>query len=208
MAILAKNGKPIINEPAVVTLDLGLPPDPTNASEGLACLAEILQHKPDCKVIVITGSTDTEHALKAIGLGAYDYYQKPIDVDVLNVIVERAFKLAELEAENRALKQATVKQQDIIGNSDAILKACRMVEKIAPTEITTLLLGESGTGKKFLPALFTSKVQEQPSHLWLLTALQFLIICLRANSLVMKKAHLLALIKPHLAKSKLPMAGP
>ena len=135
-------------EPAVVTLDLGLPPDPTNASEGMACLTEILQHNPDTKVIVITGSTDTEHALQAVALGAYDYYQKPIDVDVLNVIVARAFKLSELEAENRALKLANVKSQDIIGNSEAILKACRIVEKIAPTEITTLLLGESGTGKE------------------------------------------------------------
>jgi two-component system NtrC family response regulator len=135
-------------EPAVVTLDLGLPPDPSNASEGLACLTEILQHNPDCKVIVITGSTDTEHALQAVALGAYDYYQKPIDVDVLNVIVNRAFKLSELEAENRALKASNYKSQDIIGNSEAILKACRMVEKIAPTEITTLILGESGTGKE------------------------------------------------------------
>lgn len=135
-------------DPAVVTLDLGLPPDPTNASEGLACLAEILQYKPECKVIVITGSTDTEHALQAIGLGAYDFYQKPVDVDVLNVIVSRAFKLAQLEAENKALKQASYKQQDIIGTSEAISKASRMVEKIAPTEITTLLLGESGTGKE------------------------------------------------------------
>jgi two-component system NtrC family response regulator len=136
------------HEPAVVTLDLGLPPDPTNASEGLACLTDILLQAPDTKVIVITGNTDTEHALKAIALGAYDYYQKPIDVDVLNVIVARAFKLSELEAENRALKAAGYKSQDIIGNSDAIQKACRMVEKIAPTEITTLLLGESGTGKE------------------------------------------------------------
>jgi two-component system NtrC family response regulator len=135
-------------EPAVVTLDLGLPPDPTNASEGMACLTEILQHNPDTKVIVITGSTDTEHALQAVALGAYDYYQKPIDVDVLNVIVARAFKLSELEAENRILKSANYKSQDIIGNSESILKACRMVEKIAPTEITTLLLGESGTGKE------------------------------------------------------------
>lgn len=135
-------------EPAVVTLDLGLPPDPTNASEGLACLTEILQQFPQTKVIVITGSTDTEHALQAISLGAYDYYQKPIDVDVLNVIVSRAFKLSELEAENRALREGNHKVQDIIGNSEAILKACRMVEKIAPTEITTLLLGESGTGKE------------------------------------------------------------
>lgn len=135
-------------EPAVVTLDLGLPPDPTNASEGLACLTEILQQFPLTKVIVITGNTDTEHALQAVSLGAYDYYQKPIDVDVLNVIVSRAFKLSELEAENRALREGSLRQQDIIGNSEAILKACRMVEKIAPTEITTLLLGESGTGKE------------------------------------------------------------
>ena len=135
-------------DPAVVTLDLGLPPDPTNASEGLACLNEILQYNPATKVIVITGSTDTEHALQAVALGAYDYYQKPIDVDVLNIIIARAFKLSELEAENKALKASSSKSQDIIGTSEQILKACRMVEKIAPTEITTLLLGESGTGKE------------------------------------------------------------
>ena len=135
-------------EPSVVTLDLGLPPDPANASEGLACLNEILTSAPDCKVIVITGNTDNEHALKAIALGAYDYYQKPLDADVLNIILARAFKISELEAENRSLKSANVNNNDIIGNSDAILKACRTVEKIAPTEITTLLLGESGTGKE------------------------------------------------------------
>jgi two-component system, NtrC family, response regulator len=135
-------------EPAVVTLDLGLPPDPANASEGLACLNDILSIQPDCKVIVITGNTDNEHALKAVALGAYDYYQKPIDADILNIILQRAFKISELERENRALKSANPGNTDIIGNSDAILKACRTVEKIAPTEITTLLLGESGTGKE------------------------------------------------------------
>ncbi|MBU2113600.1 MAG: PEP-CTERM-box response regulator transcription factor [Gammaproteobacteria bacterium] len=135
-------------EPSVVTLDLGLPPDPANASEGLACLSEILTSAPDCKVIVITGNTDNEHALKAIALGAYDYYQKPLDADVLNIILARAFKISELEAENRSLKSANVNNNDIIGNSEAMLKACRTVEKIAPTEITTLLLGESGTGKE------------------------------------------------------------
>lgn len=135
-------------EPAVVTLDLGLPPDPANASEGLACLNEILSIQNDCKVIVITGNTDNEHALKAVSLGAYDYYQKPIDADVLNIILARAFKLTELESENRALKSAGINNSDIIGNSDSILKACRTVERIAPTEITTLLLGESGTGKE------------------------------------------------------------
>ncbi|MFT7195249.1 MAG: two-component system NtrC family response regulator, partial [Rheinheimera aquimaris] len=135
-------------EPEVVTLDLGLPPDPANASEGLACLNDILALKPNCKVVVITGNTDTEHALKAIALGAYDYYQKPVDPEVLNIILARAFKISELETENRALKSANLGNNDIIGNSEAILKACRTVEKIAPTEITTLLLGESGTGKE------------------------------------------------------------
>lgn len=135
-------------EPEVVTLDLGLPPDPANATEGLACLSEILALQPDCKVIVITGSNDNDHALKAVALGAYDYYQKPINIDVLNVILARAFKLSQLEAENKALKAAGNTSSDIIGNSDAIMRACRTVEKIAPTEITTLLLGESGTGKE------------------------------------------------------------
>lgn len=135
-------------EPEVVTLDLGLPPDPANASEGLACLNDILTLQPDCKVVVITGNTDNEHALKAVALGAYDYYQKPVDPDVLNIILARAFKISALEAENRALKSASPGSNDIIGNSEAILKACRTVEKIAPTEITTLLSGESGTGKE------------------------------------------------------------
>lgn len=135
-------------EPEVVTLDLGLPPDPANATEGLACLTDILTLLPNCKVIVITGSNDNEHALKAVALGAYDYYQKPINIDVLNVILTRAFKLSQLETENQALKSAGVNSSDIIGNSDAIMRACRTVEKIAPTEITTLLLGESGTGKE------------------------------------------------------------
>ena len=120
-------------EPAVVTLDLGLPPDPANASEGLACLADILAAQPECKVIVLTGNTDNEHALKAVALGAYDYYQKPIDADVLNIIIQRAFKLTELEQENQALKASNSAQLDIIGNSEAMIRACRTVEKIAPT---------------------------------------------------------------------------
>ena len=97
---------------------------------------------------MLTGNTDNEHALKAVALGAYDYYQKPIDADVLNIIIQRAFKLTELEQENQALKASSSAQLDIIGNSEAMIRACRTVEKIAPTEITTLLLGESGTGKE------------------------------------------------------------
>ncbi|MAZ66025.1 MAG: PEP-CTERM-box response regulator transcription factor, partial [Kangiellaceae bacterium] len=136
------------HEPPVVTLDLGLPPDPANASEGLAALEEIMALAPTTKVIVITGNDDTAHALKAIELGAYDFYQKPIDTDTLAIIVERAFKLHQLEEENRRLARRNPLINQVIGESTAIQKACRMVEKISPTEVTTLLLGQSGTGKE------------------------------------------------------------
>lgn len=134
--------------PSVVTLDLGLPPDPTNASEGLSALQEILSLAPNTKVIVVTGNTDIENALTAIELGAYDYYQKPINLDIIKVIIERAFNLVQLETAKRKLELEAAVNSDIIGNSEKILKAVTMVEKIAKTEISTLLLGESGTGKE------------------------------------------------------------
>ena len=93
-------------EPVVVTLDLGLPPDPANASEGLAALEEILALAPDTKVIVVTGNDDRENALEAVKLGAYDFYQKPIDPDVLGLIIERAYALHDLQQENRRLAAA------------------------------------------------------------------------------------------------------
>jgi two-component system, NtrC family, response regulator len=135
-------------EPAVVTLDLGLPPDETNASEGLAALKEILTIAPFTKVIVITGNDDRTNALKAITMGAYDFYQKPIDADVINVIVSRAFALAKIEQENRALNNVLSCESGIIGSSEAITRLQKMAQRIAPTEITALLLGESGTGKE------------------------------------------------------------
>ncbi|MER2491716.1 PEP-CTERM-box response regulator transcription factor [Catenovulum sediminis] len=135
-------------EPEVVTLDLGLPPDPANASEGLATLTEILSLAPNTKVIVLTGNTDKENALKSVELGAYDFYQKPVDVDTLNTIIQRAFNLVSLESENRRLSKVSASMGSIIGNSPAILAATKRAEKIAKTEITTLLLGESGTGKE------------------------------------------------------------
>lgn len=92
------------HEPKVVTLDLGLPPDSANASEGLAALEEILKISPHTKVIVITGNDDRTNALKAISLGAYDFYQKPIDSEVINVIVARAFSVAAIEQENRQMR--------------------------------------------------------------------------------------------------------
>jgi len=140
------------HEPPVVTLDLGLPPDPANAAEGLATLEKILQLAPHTKVIVVTGNDDRENALRAISLGAYDYYQKPIDSDILGLIIERAYKLHELEAENRRLANQipTSPLSGIIAASPQMLKVCQTVEKVAPIDVTTLLLGESGTGKEVL----------------------------------------------------------
>ncbi|HED36445.1 MAG TPA: PEP-CTERM-box response regulator transcription factor [Gammaproteobacteria bacterium] len=134
----------------VVTLDLGLPPDPANASEGLTALQEILELAPHTKVIVVTGNDDRDNALKAVSLGAYDYYQKPIIPEELSLIIDRAYNLYQLEEENRQLmkKGKDSPLDGIVGSSSAMLAACRMVEKVAPSEVTTLILGESGTGKE------------------------------------------------------------
>jgi two-component system, NtrC family, response regulator len=135
-------------EPKVITLDLGLPPDEANASEGLAALQEILTISPHSKVIVITGNDDRTNALAAISAGAYDFYQKPIENDVINVIVARAFSVAVIEEENRKMRSVAGSDIGIIGNSDSIERLRMMVKRIAPTGITALLLGESGTGKE------------------------------------------------------------
>ncbi len=135
----------------VVTLDLGLPPDPTNATEGLAALDEILTLAPHSKVIVVTGNDDRENALKAISLGAYDFYQKPVEPEILGLIVDRAYNLYELEEENRRLAQQDASPLDgIVSASVTMQKTCRLVEKVGPSEATTLVLGESGTGKELI----------------------------------------------------------
>jgi len=139
-------------EPAVVTLDLGLPPDPANASEGLATLADILALAPRTKVIVVTGNDDRDNAVKAVSLGAYDFYQKPIDPEILGMIIDRAHSLCVLEQENQKLvgQVDSTPLDGVIASSPEMLKVCRTIEKIAPTDVTTLLLGESGTGKEVL----------------------------------------------------------
>ena len=91
------------HEPAVVTMDLGLPPDPDGSSEGLATLQEMLVLAPDTKLIVLTGNQDHANALKAIEMGAYDFHQKPFDPDMLGLVVERAFYLHAIQQENRNL---------------------------------------------------------------------------------------------------------
>jgi two-component system NtrC family response regulator len=135
-------------EPKVVTLDLGLPPDPSNATEGLATLEEILVLAPQTKVIVVTGNNDKLNALKAVNLGAYDFYQKPIDSDTIQILVSRAINLFNLEMENRHLAEVAPSMDKIIGQSEGLLAASRKAERISQTDISTLLLGESGTGKE------------------------------------------------------------
>jgi two-component system NtrC family response regulator len=140
------------HEPAVMTMDLGLPPDPDGASEGLATLEQVLSIAPDTRVIVVTGNQDRINAVNAIGMGAYDFYQKPYDPETLNLVVERAFRLHELMQENRRLRarQVDSPMHGIISRDPGMLKVCRNIEKVAPADATVMLLGESGTGKELL----------------------------------------------------------
>ncbi len=139
-------------QPTVVSLDLGLPPDPGGVTEGFSALKEILGMDPLAKVIVVTGHDDRGNAVRAIGLGAYDFYEKPIDPEILSLVVERAAKVRILEDENRKLIARASRSpfEDLIAASPEMLKVCRTVEKLAPADVTTLILGESGTGKEVL----------------------------------------------------------
>lgn len=140
------------HEPAVVLQDLGLPPRNDDLEGGLATLADVMSLAPHTKVIVLIDNVDQEIALSAIAQGAYNFYKKPIDPDILRLIVNRAFAIHELEAENRRLyhKVADSPLDGIVAASEGMLAVCRMIEKVAPTDVTTLLLGESGTGKELL----------------------------------------------------------
>ncbi len=139
-------------KPQVVTLDLGLPPDADGHTEGLACLEQILSKSPDTKVIVVTGNDDRANAVHAIGLGAFDFYHKPIDAEILGLLVNRAFRVHELEMENRklALQKKPSPLEGVLTGSSEMLKVCNTIEKVAPSGASVLLLGESGTGKELL----------------------------------------------------------
>jgi two-component system, NtrC family, response regulator len=140
-------------EPMVVTLDLGLPPDPDGTSEGFATLNEILALKPDTKVIIASGHGARESALHAIASGAYDFYAKPVDVDELSIIVRRAFHLHRIEAENRRLATSLTGNTVLGGMVTAapeMLKVARTIERVANADVSVMLLGASGTGKELL----------------------------------------------------------
>ncbi|NCP22939.1 MAG: PEP-CTERM-box response regulator transcription factor [Erythrobacter sp.] len=140
--------------PAVVTLDLGLPPDPDGTSEGFAVLDAIMALKPDTKVIVASGHDARESALHAIERGAYDFYAKPVDIDELGLIVRRAYQLHLIEAENRRLAAGMGADRTVLGSlitaAPEMLKVARMIERVATTSASVMLLGASGTGKELL----------------------------------------------------------
>ncbi|MFS0849183.1 PEP-CTERM-box response regulator transcription factor [Novosphingobium panipatense] len=140
--------------PDVVTLDLGLPPDPDGTTEGFAILDEIMALKPDTKVIVASGHGARESALQAIARGAYDFYQKPIEIETLGHIVRRALQLHRLEEENRRLASRVVKDERVLGGiitaAPEMVKVARTIERVANTNVSVMLLGASGTGKELL----------------------------------------------------------
>ncbi|MDP3907161.1 PEP-CTERM-box response regulator transcription factor [Novosphingobium sp.] len=142
------------DEPPVVTLDLGLPPDPDGTSEGFALLDAIMALKPDTKVIVASGHGARESALSAIAKGAYDFYQKPVDIEALGLIVRRALELHRIEAENRQLATRTGEGNRVLGQmitgAPEMVKVARTIERVANTNVSVMLLGASGTGKELL----------------------------------------------------------
>ena len=141
-------------EPPVVTLDLGLPPDPDGTSEGFAVLEEIMAIKPDTKVIVASGHGARESALNAIERGAYDFYQKPVDIEELGLIVRRAFNLHRIETENRMLQSRAGDENTVLGGlitgAPEMVRVARTIERVANTNVSVMLLGASGTGKELL----------------------------------------------------------
>ena len=140
------------HQPAVVTMDLGLPPDPDSTSEGFKLLEQLLALDPLVKVIVLTGQNDQANALRAVSLGAYDFFAKPFEPELLALTIQRAFRMAELQAENTRLQQ--LHQPDalsgLITRDPDMLKLCRMIERVSTSGATVMLLGESGTGKEVL----------------------------------------------------------
>ena len=138
--------------PPVVTMDLGLPPDADSVSEGFKLLEETLAIAPETKVIVLTGQNDRSNALRAIALGAYDFFAKPFEIEMLGLTIDRAYRLYDLQQENHRLQ--LMHQPDVLAGlitrDPELLRVCRTVEKVAVSDVTVLILGESGTGKELI----------------------------------------------------------
>ena len=140
------------HQPAVVTMDLGLPPDPDSVSEGFRLLEQLIEQDPNVKVIVLTGQNDQVNALRAISLGAYDFFAKPFEPELLGLTIDRALRLFDLQTENQRLQ--TLHQPDalsgLLTRDPELLRIARLVERVASSSATVMLLGESGTGKEVL----------------------------------------------------------
>lgn len=140
------------HEPAVITMDLGLPPAPDDVTEGFRLLEEVLALAPDTRVIMLTGQHDRENAVRAVGLGAYDFFAKPFEPELLQLTIERAFRVYDLQQDNKRLQsqQTGSALGGLITRDGGMLKICRTIEKVASTNATVMLLGQSGTGKELL----------------------------------------------------------
>ena len=118
-------------EPAVVTLDLGLPPDTGSVGEGFRTLEKILELAPDTKVIVVTGQNDSANARRAVALGAHDFFAKPFDAEVVKLIIDRAYRMHDLQVENRKLLAARATGVGgIISGAPEMLAVCRIVKSM------------------------------------------------------------------------------
>ncbi len=145
----------------LVTLDLGLPPDADGATEGLHALEQVIERDPFLKVVVITGNQDRANALKAVQLGAYDFLEKPVDIEVLKTVLQRAGYLTGIEKENKKLVERQEKRgtPDIIGTSPVMAKVFDTIRRVAGSDISILIVGESGTGKELV-----ARAIHQQSH--------------------------------------------
>jgi two-component system NtrC family response regulator len=139
-------------QPAVIILDLGLPPRPADVEEGFATLSEILSADSHVKVIIITGRGEKEHALRAVGEGAYDFLYKPVEIDELKVVLKRAFYVSSLEREHRHLKKqfGANSFEEMLGTSPQMQAVFATVRKVATTDAPVLIMGESGTEKELV----------------------------------------------------------
>jgi len=138
--------------PSVVTLDLGLPPHPAGVEEGFATLSEILTDYPQTKVVIITGRSEKEHALRAVGQGAYDFFYKPIEIEELKVVLRRAFHVSQLEREHQELQKRVTGDsfEGMLGTCEKIQEVFAMIRKVSTTDAPILIEGESGTGKELV----------------------------------------------------------